>query len=442
MATGSSGGYGGYMVAASSSLLNMAGQAASAAGSVAGQVQNMGASVRDGVASVCQDVAGAASQRLLSYKYEGNRNTNMVEEQPEYPETDSPVWLLGRQYSARYDLAELRHLVTSRPWLTYRKDFPAIGASGLTSDQGWGCMLRCGQMVLAGALLDIRLGSEWRWERGPQNDEYLEVMDRFRDIKSAQYSIHQIALMGESVERKPVGTWFGPNTVAQVLRKLCLYDPSEDIAVHVAMDNTLVINEVRESCLKPAKNEGEESSWKPLLLFISLRLGLSDINPVYIPGLKASFMLPASLGVIGGRPNHALYFLGHVEDEFVFLDPHTTQPATPEQVEEGEVHEEEDASYHCPRPGRISIGQLDPSLSLAFVCRTEQEFDNLCIGIQEEVLKQSYAPLFEMVVERPAHMYGGVGNSTDCKVTPDESTGEDYEQVARKYDSEDEFEIL
>ena len=54
MATGSPGGYGGYMVAASSSLLNMAGQAASAAGSVAGQVQNMGASVRDGVASVCQ----------------------------------------------------------------------------------------------------------------------------------------------------------------------------------------------------------------------------------------------------------------------------------------------------------------------------------------------------------------------------------------------------
>ena len=28
------------------------------------------------------------------------------------------------------------------------------------------------------------------------------------------------------------------------------------------------------------------------------------------------------------------------------------------------------------------------------------------------------------------------------QVTPDESTGADYEQVARKYDSEDEFEIL
>ena len=34
------------------------------------------------------------------------------------------------------------------------------------------------------------------------------------------------------------------------------------------------------------------------------------------------------------------------------------------------------------RPGRINIAQLDPSLSLAFLCKTEQEFDNLCIGIQ------------------------------------------------------------
>ena len=84
------------------------------------------------------------------------------------------------------------------------------------------------------------------------------------------------------------------------------------------------------------------------------------------------------------------------------------------------------------RPGRINIAQLDPSLSLAFLCKTEQEFDNLCIGIQvcmiccfllpwtgfiqEEVLKQSFAPLFEMVVERPAHMYGGVGSCTDCQV--------------------------
>ena len=32
-------------------------------------------------------------------------------------------------------------------------------------------------------------------------------------------------LREKKTHRKPVGTWFGPNTVAQVLRKLCLYDP-------------------------------------------------------------------------------------------------------------------------------------------------------------------------------------------------------------------------
>ena len=170
-----------------------------------------------------------------------------------------------------------------------------------------------------------------------------------------------------------------------MLRKLCKFDPSNDVSVHVAMDNTLIISEVKQSCLHPVNTNNSDIvtdatektfTWKPLLLFISLRLGLSEINPVYKSGLKTCFSLPSSLGVIGGSPNHALYLLGHVDDEVLYLDPHTTQPA-------GHVSDPTcDQTYHVPHPGRINISHLDPSLALCFLCITEQEFDNLCIAIQ------------------------------------------------------------
>ena len=164
----------------------------------------------------------------------------------------------------------------------------------------------------------------------------------------------------------------------QVLRKLCKFDPSNEISIHVAMDSALIINEVKQSCLLSVEDNSEGLVWRPLLLFISLRLGLSDINPVYKSGLKKSFSLPSSLGVIGGSPNHALYLVGVVDDEVLYLDPHFTQPAS-----------SSDTSYHLTRlSGRIDISQLDPSLALAFLCTTEQEFDNLCIAIQVEMFTE------------------------------------------------------
>merc|ERR550519_187778 len=63
------------------------------------------------------------------------------------------------------------------------------------------------------------------------------------------------------------------------------------------------------------------SKWHPLILIIPLRLGLMEINSDYNSSLKAMFTLKQSLGVIGGKPNHAHYFFGFNGDRLLYLDP-------------------------------------------------------------------------------------------------------------------------
>ncbi|KMQ87067.1 cysteine protease atg4b, partial [Lasius niger] len=84
---------------------------------------------------------------------------NVSDEAEDIPQTDEPVWILGRKYNALKELDVIRRDIRSKLWFTYRKGFIPIGgcSSTFTSDKGWGCMLRCGQMVLAQALITLHL---------------------------------------------------------------------------------------------------------------------------------------------------------------------------------------------------------------------------------------------------------------------------------------------
>lgn len=341
----------------------------------------------------------------------------------DFPQTDEPVHILGHAYSTLYDLEELKHDILSRIWITYRKNFSPIGGTGPTADTGWGCMLRCGQMMMAQCLIVRHLGRGWRWRKSSyENDKtYMKILRLFQDKRTSYYSIHQIASMGVS-EGKTVGSWFGPNTIAQVLKKISVYDEWSSIVTHVAMDNTVIEDDIRTLCKSHANKENTQqgsnpvsagtasaacpssgdtvkegaSSWSPLLLIIPLRLGLTDINSLYFNSLKLCLSLKQSVGIIGGKPNHAHWFIGTVGDELVYLDPHTTQPV----VDLDEVGSRDD-SYHCPHSSRMKVQQLDPSVALGFFCLNEQEFDDLCNAFRSKMVSKT--PMFELHRKRPKH---------------------------------------
>lgn len=118
---------------------------------------------------------------------------------------------------------KFRHDFHSRIWFTYRKDFPKLIGSHLTTDCGWGCMLRSGQMMLAQAFLFHYLGRQWRWN-GPQTDKadmiHRMIVRWFADEPShmsSPFSVHQLVSFGEFLGKKP-GDWYGPASVAHLMR--------------------------------------------------------------------------------------------------------------------------------------------------------------------------------------------------------------------------------
>lgn len=98
-----------------------------------------------------------------------------------------------------------------------------------------------------------------------------------------------------------------------------------------------------------------------------------------------------------GRPNQAHYFIGYVGDEALYLDPHTTQKcgSIGEKITQNEI--DLDCSYHQKYAARIQFEKMDPSLALSFLCRTREEFTELCTRLRDDICGGNQPPLFEIV---------------------------------------------
>lgn len=292
----------------------------------------------------------------------------------------------------------------SRLWFTYRREFQTMSGSNLTTDCGWGCMLRSGQMLLAQGLLVHFLGRSWRYTENPslyqqsQEAMHRKIISWFGDnhSRSSPFSIHQLVKVGEDTGRK-AGDWYGPNAVANLIRKSHLAAKKEvadldKLSVYVAQNCTIFIQDVMDQCLINDKDveslppwhpqagapvPGERRTWKSLILLVPLRLGGIKFNPIYGQSLKGLLTLENCLGIIGGRPKHSLYFMGFQEDKLIFLDPHYCQ-------ENVDVHEEDFSvsSFHCKSPRKMRINKLDPCCCVGFYCATRMDFEQFITNVE------------------------------------------------------------
>ncbi|EIM21822.1 hypothetical protein WALSEDRAFT_68740 [Wallemia mellicola CBS 633.66] len=273
---------------------------------------------------------------------------------------DDVSWILGNLYDNNSDLLDD---FQSRIWCTYRSNFcqislndPMMDDLGLAkmqtlsskpshwllrertfnTDQGWGCMLRTSQSLLANTLQIMLLGRQWR--RNPFVDltdyakrkEYvnlIKLLNLFMDNPStlSPFSVHRMAVVGKSLG-KEVGEWFGPSTAALAIKHLVNNQTDINLSVSVASDSVIYKSDVYQASGGTSTTADSEWGNKPVLILVGVRLGLDGIHPRYYETLKAFLRMQSCVGIAGGRPSSSYYFFGYQSDSLFYVDPHIMKP--------------------------------------------------------------------------------------------------------------------
>eukprot|EP01059_Diplonema_ambulator_P001829 TRINITY_DN11536_c1_g1_i1.p1 TRINITY_DN11536_c1_g1~~TRINITY_DN11536_c1_g1_i1.p1 ORF type:complete len:261 (+),score=35.84 TRINITY_DN11536_c1_g1_i1:459-1241(+) len=202
-----------------------------------------------------------------------------------------------------------------------------------------------------------------------------DVLHLFRDLPSCPFSIQNIALKGGAYGKTP-GQWFAPTTIARVLHDLVQiqFSSSPDpITVVVAEDRTVPSQDI----LRAAGSGG-------VLLLIPSMLGMEPpIADPYKTFLYSHLTCQHSVGILGGKPRHALYLIGHKADHVIVLDPHRVQPAF--------VDADSMGSMEQPRKLSVHISELDTCCLLSYYARGVDDAQALLDFLSARPANMSYS---------------------------------------------------
>nr|XP_021332507.1 cysteine protease ATG4C isoform X2 [Danio rerio] len=285
---------------------------------------------------------------------------------------NSPVFLLGKCYHFKVvddenptestaealdddvvtgNVDEFRKDFTSRVWLTYREEFPALPGSSFTSDCGWGCTLRAGQMILAQALLLHILGRDWKWSEAlslePLDTEtwtssaarrLVATLEASIQGERAQASQPLCPVQGEAEEadsylketyHRTIVSWFGDGPSAQ-----------------------LGIYKLVELGMTSGKQAGDW--YGPAVVAHILRKAVDEAVDAMLKGIRVYVAQDCT------------------DDSLIYMDPHYCQSFVDVSTSDFPLQ-----SFHCPSPKKMSFSKMDPSCTIGFYSKSVEHFEKI-----------------------------------------------------------------
>ena len=336
-------------------------------------------------------------------------------------------------------------------FFSYRRDFPPLD-NGATSDVGWGCTLRSGQMLLARALQLSLLGSDFRCGSPPaaspctpllpggeEGDAasmvHAHILSLFRDNPDAPFGLHGL-LRGS--RDAAASAWLAPHALCRVLAsavcrglapgqlRVALVGAGGGGAPTLYVDDVADVAEAEAEAeadadaprvilpapaRRPADGEAE-GGWTPLLLLLPLRLGPErTMDGAYLPQLRAALAQPSSCGIVGGRPGSSLYFCGSCGEggvDLLFLDPHEVVP-----------HANATAEGRREAARTMAASAADPCVAIGFLLRSRAELDALAAAMAAAAAAAAEAPL--LLVGSRAAAAGAARENDSAEEEEDES---------------------
>ncbi len=274
-------------------------------------------------------------------------------------------YLLGNRYGG----TGIDKLVDKLIYLGYRYDFPPLHQTEITSDIGWGCTLRSGQMILANCLLKIQYPLLY-YQTKPVLKSYYNLISLFRDDSANLFSIHNLVANYSKYGKNP-GDWIGPYTLSQLISDVSTtLFKLEKIKYITCLDHNIKSNLFNH-----------DNQQLKYLVAIPLRLGLEQLNSAYYQNIIYLTTTKYFMGIVGGEGHKSFYIVGSDGTNLVYVDPHIPQAYCPDKLDL--------ASYQNKKLYYLPIKKLAPTFTIFLLLDNSEKIKSF-LDVNNQLPDQNY----------------------------------------------------